>query len=140
MKIRLKSLTAVILAALLLMSACTNSNPGEGATDSTAADTATESIFETESGAASETEAETEPEVPVQPAPSVVLTANTLTADTDKLVLKLSCDLADEQFQGELIGKLSDADRAHAAFFASGFAPKMEMAAEDYNRGEKSND
>lgn len=36
-----------------------------------------------------------------------------------------------------LIGRLSDADKANAAFFASGFQPQLVVDESDYNTEEK---
>lgn len=66
--------------------------------------------------------------------PHEVVTELSITTDTSRSGIKYSV------VRPKLIGRLSDADRAHAAFFASGFAPKVDMAADDYNRGDGKHD
>ena len=64
MKIKLKSIMAVLLAALLLMSACTPSDPGGDDTDTTVTGSETAPGSESDTTPESESEEETEPQQP----------------------------------------------------------------------------
>ena len=106
---KIKSLTALLLAGLLLMGACT---PHDGAGSMTDLDTSAQ-ITEVESTAANETtlDATTEESEPQpEPPPALSLAAKTLTTDGEMVVLDLSCLFRDETFAGELIFRLSDSD------------------------------
>ena len=106
---KIKSLTALLLAGLLLMGACT---PHDGAGSMTDLDTSAQ-ITEVESTAAIETtlDATTEESEPQpEPPPALSLAAKTLTTDGETVVLDLSCLFRDETFAGELIFRLSDSD------------------------------
>lgn len=66
--------------------------------------------------------------------PCDVVTELTLTSATNKAGIKYSV------IKPRLIGKLSPEDAEAARFFAAGFAPKVEISAEDYNTKEAEND
>ena len=59
--------------------------------------------------------------------PSEVVTELTLTVATNKAGIKYSV------IKPRLVGKLGPEDAEAARFFASGFAPKVEITADDYN-------
>lgn len=66
--------------------------------------------------------------------PHEVVTELSITTDTSRAGIKYSV------VRPRLVGRLSDADRAHAAYFASAFQPKIIMEADDYNRGDVKHD
>ena len=68
---------------------------------------------------------------PRQPKPYAVVAQLPLTAETNRAGDRYSV------VRPRLIGRLSDADKAHAAFFASGFQPQLVVDESDYNTEEK---
>lgn len=57
--------------------------------------------------------------------------------------IKLETSRGGDQYsvvRPKLVGLLPDAAKAHAAYFASGFQPKVVMEADDYNRGDVKNE
>lgn len=66
--------------------------------------------------------------------PHEVVTELTLTGATSKAGKPYSVA------KPRLVGALSEKDKACAAFFASGFRPKVTMSADDYNTEEKQNE
>ena len=108
---KIRSLAALLLAAILLLGGCTPPMGPDDGTIPPVSDTVGESGTDTAADTSPDTETPSEEETEPQPEPppALSLAAHTLTAEGDNIVLSLSCLLRDDTVTGELICKLADA-------------------------------